>query len=231
MIDDRRVELDRVALDLRHEHVVLDLLDQRVQEDGRDRGVDAGRQGEDHGRIAAMIGPDDRQQLEDAGDHREQDRETPEDGVDVKAQDLESDERRDPDDEPQEHLAAEPLAEHADAEPRRRPGVRPPFGRQRRLGRPGQRRPVLDQVEHPDRHDHVAHDRADDAGDSRHDRQQVAWPDAADALAEVREPAVDRLADRGREVEMGVEVGDLGRERRELPDERATSSASGRTTT
>ena len=68
---------------------------------------------------------------------REQDRETPEHGVDGQAQDLEADERRDADDESQEDLAAEPLPEHADAESRTTArDVRPPFRRQRRLPRP-----------------------------------------------------------------------------------------------
>ena len=71
-----RVELDRVALDLRHEDVVLDLLDEEVQEQGReDRDRTDGRR-EQHGRHRRQDGADDRDELEHAGDDRQEDAHT-----------------------------------------------------------------------------------------------------------------------------------------------------------
>ena len=72
--DDRgRMELDRVALDLGHEQVVLELLDEGVQDEGGDDRLEAGGGGQEdrgHGRDDRA---DDGHELEDAGRDRQQD--------------------------------------------------------------------------------------------------------------------------------------------------------------
>src|SRR5207244_4114184 len=73
-------------------------------------------------------------------------------------------ERRKADRQPEEELAAEPLAEDPQDEVADRPDVPPPGHGHRPLRRRSQGRPVLDQVEHPDRDEDVADDRGDDTG-------------------------------------------------------------------
>ena len=67
----------------------------------------------------------------------------------------------------EEQLAAHPLPEHPHDQAEHRPPVRAPRGREGVLGALRQGRPVLDQVEDPDRDDHVADDRAHHARDAR----------------------------------------------------------------
>ena len=80
--DHGRMQLDRVALDLGHEEVVLDLLDQGVQDERGDHHARAGGGGQEHRRDGRDDRADDRDQLEDAGDDRQQEGVPAEDRVD-----------------------------------------------------------------------------------------------------------------------------------------------------
>ena len=71
--DHRRVEVDRVAHDLGHEQVVLELLDDRVQGDRGQRGGRRDRGADQDGRDGGDDRTDDRDELEDAGHQGEQD--------------------------------------------------------------------------------------------------------------------------------------------------------------
>ena len=75
-----RMELDGVALDLGHEEVVLDLLDQRVEDSAAIAGSMPAVAASSTAGIAEMIGPMIGNELEDAGDDRQQDGVAPEDG-------------------------------------------------------------------------------------------------------------------------------------------------------
>src|SRR4051794_34722848 len=125
--DDRSgVELDRIALDLRDEEIVLDLLDEEVeQQRGKDRHRPDGRR-QQHRRHRRHDRPDDRHELEQAGDDGQQHRVAPEDRVDDVAQHDEPDERGDPDREAEKDLATDPLSEVAFDGLDHRPGVEPP---------------------------------------------------------------------------------------------------------
>ena len=139
---DARVQLDRVALDLRDEHVVLDLLDDACT--ARRAAIAASRpavRARSTAGIAAMIGPMIGSSSRTPAIDRQQDREPPEDGVDGGAQQHQPDERRDADRQTEEDLAAEPLAEHPEDEDADGPHVGPPRGRHRPLGR-GARAPA-----------------------------------------------------------------------------------------
>ena len=150
------VELDGVALDLRDEHVVLDLLDDQVQDERRDDRLDAGGRREQHGRDGRDDRPDDRQQLEDAGRDRQQDRVPAEDRVDGRAQDEQPDEREHADRRRRGSAAPGPIGRSSasdDAEDG--PDVEPPCRRQAPVELPRQRDAVLEEVEDPDGQDHV----------------------------------------------------------------------------
>ena len=125
-----RVQLDRLALDLGHEHVVLDLLDEHVQGEGRDDRLGAGGRREQHGRDCRDDRPDDRQQLEEAGDERQEQREPAEDRIDDGAEQQQAAERREADREAEDHLRPDPLAEDALDDPRQRPDVGAPLAGQ-----------------------------------------------------------------------------------------------------
>ena len=104
-----RMQLHRVALDLRDQKVVLDLLDERVQgERGDDRGG-ARRRREQHRRDRGDDRPDDRDQLQNARDDRQQEGVPPEDRIHQLAQDHQPDEREDSDREPEDRAGRAPI--------------------------------------------------------------------------------------------------------------------------
>ena len=65
-----------------------------------------------------------------------------------------------PDRDPEDELRADPLAEDAPRDAQDRPDVEPPGRREARSNCARQRDPVLEQVEHPDRQQQVAEERA-----------------------------------------------------------------------
>ena len=111
--DDARVEVRRIALDLRHEEVVLKLLDPEVEDERRGGRLDAGSCCEQDGRDRSKDRPDDRQQLEDACDDREQDRKSHEDRVYRLPEYEQADERPDSHDQAEQELPADPGPENA----------------------------------------------------------------------------------------------------------------------
>src|SRR5574340_834713 len=109
--DDRRVELDGIPPDLRDEERVLELLDPEVEEeDGDERDRRDGRAADDRG-DRADDRPDDREQLEEAGEDRKDDGEPGGDRVHEHAEDDKARQRREADGRPQEQLAADPPAQ------------------------------------------------------------------------------------------------------------------------
>ena len=200
-----------VALDLRHEEVVLDLLDQEVQKEcGEDGGRPDGRR-QEHGRHGGDDRPDDRDQLEDAGDDRQQDGVAAEDRIDELAQDEQADEGANPDDEAEDELAANPLAEIALDRLDDRPRVEPPRAGERPVEGGRQGRLVLEQIGDPDRQDEIGEQRAEQAPGTRDERQQERQvrATAATATSTAGDPGdevVDPVADGERDLEMRVEV-------------------------
>ena len=83
-------------------------------------------------------------------------------------------------------LPADPLPEDTLYEPQRRPHVEAPGLRQRLVERGDQGDAVLEQVEHPDRQDDVAEDRADDAAGAGEDGQEDREVDLGRGRAEGR---------------------------------------------
>ena len=137
---------------------------------------------EQHRRHGRDDRADDRDQLEQPGDHRQQDRVPPEDRVDELAQHDQPDERRDADREAEQDLAADPLPEIALDGLDDRPGVEPPGLRQRPVEGRDQGRLVLEDVGDPDRQDEVGEDRPEEAarpGDEREQERQVGAAAAA----------------------------------------------------
>ena len=223
------MELDRVALDLRHEEVVLDLLDQEVQEQrGQDRGR-AVRGGQEHRRHGRDDRPDDRDELEQAGDDRQQDGIAPEDREPLAEHD-QPDEGGDADDETEDQLAAHPLAEVALDGLDHGPRVEPPRLRHGAIELGDQGHPVLEDVGDPDGEDEVGEQRAEQApgaGDERQEERQAGAAAAATAaLADARHDAVDPVAERDGDLEALVELAqvlelliELGGQLREVLDE------------
>ncbi len=124
-------------------------------------------------------------------------------------QDRETDEREQPDGEPEDELAAHPLPEHALDQPDDGPGVEPPGRRERRVELVREGHPVLEQVEDPDRQDDVAEDRPDEAaraGDERHQEREVEGRRLRAALSDARDERIDPFADRLGDLEALVEL-------------------------
>ena len=176
--DGGRVELGRVALDLRDQEVVLDLLDQRVQDERGDDRLDARPSPRcSTAGMAEMIGPmiGTSSRTPAITDSRIAYR--PKIGIDEVAQDRQADEREDADREAEDQLRPDPLSEDPPDDPQHRPAcrtARPPAAPDRTGA--VERDPVLEQVEDPDRQDHVAEDRAEQAagpGDERQQERQV----------------------------------------------------------
>src|SRR6478736_6382006 len=208
--DRRRVKLDGIALDLRHEDGVLDLLDEEVQEQGGDDRHRTDGRREQHRRYRRQDRTDDRDELEHAGDDRQEHGVPSEDRVDEVAQGDQSDERRDADCEAEQDLAADPLPEVTLDGLDDRPGVEPPRLRQRPVEGRDQGRLVVEDVGDPDGQDEVGEHRAQEAARTRDQREQEGQVRSATAtgatLADPGDEAVDPLANRDRDLEVGVEV-------------------------
>src|SRR3954454_9668951 len=209
--DGRRVQLHRVALDLRDQEVVLHLLDEEVQQQCRDdRHRSHGRREQDS-RHGGHDRPDDRHELEQTRDDGQQDRVSTEDGIDQVAQHDEADEGREPDREAEQDLAADPLPEVTLDRLDDRPRVEPPRRRQRPIERGDERCLATQDVGDPDGQDEVREDRAEEAacaGDQREQEREVRPTPAAaaPALPDARDERVDPVADRGRDLQVCVEL-------------------------
>jgi hypothetical protein len=110
--DERRVELDGVALDLRDgEQIVLDLLDDQIQREGRDDRLDAGSRRQQDGGMAEMIGPmiGNSSRMPAVTESRIAYR--PKIGSTVATQDEQPDEREHADRHAEDQLRPDPLAE------------------------------------------------------------------------------------------------------------------------
>jgi hypothetical protein len=195
------VELRGVALDLRNEEGVLDLLDREVEGERGDDPRQPGRRAEEDGRDRRDDGADDRQQLEYPGDHREQDRVAGEDRVHDGAEHEEADEGRRPDDEAEDQLAADPGPEDAAHDPECRPRVGAPLRRDRVIEGSHDPRAVPQDPEGPDRDDQVPEDRAGEPEDRAEDRAKDGGDDRPDIGEEIGHRLVDGRLDVSRQVE------------------------------
>ncbi len=207
------MDLDRVALDLGHEDRVLDLLDREVEDEHRERGLGRDRNRHEERRDRRQDRADDRQQLEEAGQDGEEEREATEHGVNPPVQQEQAHERGEADRQPEDQLPAHPAAEDLVDDVDDRPDVGAPFGWQRAVE--GGRQPwsILEQVEDPERDDEEPEDGADEPRQRAEDRQQDRWVEATRALAEVGERPVEEIADVGRELEPLVRGADPSGER------------------
>ena len=229
-----RMKVGRVALDLGHEDVVLDLLDGEVKEEGGPGGLDPGGRRDEDGRDGGDDRADDRQQLEESGDHREKDREAAEHRVDDRAEEEEAGKRRQADRQAENDLAADPRAEDPPDDRNHGIDVGAPLGRDRCLEPPNQGRPVLQEVERPDRDDEEGEHRPDEPGGGAQDRQEDRRIEADVTGRELRQPLVDGIPDRGWQLEPAVDgtkslqlrpelvhqAGQVGREQADLVHER-----------
>ena len=102
------MKVRRIPLDLRHEEVVLELLDPEIQDERRRGRLDAGGGREQDGRDRREDRPDDRQELEDAGQDGEQHGEPREDRIDRFTEDDQPDEGPDPHHQAEQELPADP---------------------------------------------------------------------------------------------------------------------------
>ena len=216
--DHGRMELRGVALDLRHEDDVLDLLDRQVEQEGGNHRRHPGRRAEEDGGDRRDDGTDDRQELEDPGDHGEQDRVAGEDRVDQRAEHEQADEGRDPDDEPEDQLAADPGPEDAAHDPECRPRVGAPLRRDRTIEAAHDPGAIPQDPERPDRDDQVAEDRADEPEDRAEDRAKDGRDDRADVGQQVGQRLVDGRLDVGRQVEAVPPAEELGQAAVEVVD-------------
>ncbi len=222
------MELDRIALDLGNEEVVLDLLNERVQDERGDDHTGADGRREEHGRHGRDDRADDRDQLQHASDHREKDGVPSEDGVHQVARHDEANEGEDRDGEPEDQLAANPLTEDPLDGSDHGPHVEPPAGRQGSVELRHQDNAVVEQVGDPDRQDEVAEDDPDQASGAGQHRQQERQVDGdgAPGVAEPGQDSVDPVADRGRDVEARIQLAQMldltvqvGSQRWEVGDE------------
>ena len=107
---DRRVELDRVTEHLRHQQVVLELLDRDVEQRGGRCGRERDRQADQDGRHGGDDRSDDGDELEEAGDQRQDERELPEFAEADDREDRQADDGGQEDRCAEQQLAANPAA-------------------------------------------------------------------------------------------------------------------------
>ena len=205
------MELDGVALDLRHQEVVLELLDERVQQPAPrrpapDPAVAASRTAGTAEMIGPMIGTSSR--MPAITDRRSAYR--PKIGSTSWLRMSRPMNVSTPTDEAEDQLAADPLAEDPLDRPDDRPDVEPPASPAAPIERRDEWRPVLEQVERPrpagsgSRTTAPMRLPAPVTSGSRNDRSSPP-----PALAAGPTPAIElsiQLADRERDLEMRVEV-------------------------
>ena len=168
------MELDRVALDLGHEQVVLELLDPEIEQEGGDEALRSRGQADEDRRDRGDDRADERDELQEAGDEREQDGVAAEDRVDDDSPGPQADERGKTDGRAQDQLAADPLARTRGRRARRSRRRLPATWAAATLEASGKRRPVLEQEEQPGGQDEVAEDRRHERGGAVDERAQEA---------------------------------------------------------
>ena len=195
----RGMQVDRVAHHLRHEDVVLELLDDDVEHDRREPGHRGDREADEDRRDGGHDRADDREPLEHAGDQREDQHELAELAEPDEGQDREADDRGQEDRRAEQELAADPLAADPPEEREDVLGVGAPARRHGRGHRSREALAVLEDEEQPHRHDDEADEerrRADDRADRR---RQQAGEEVGDRLAGRGELLLERLANVGRQ--------------------------------
>ncbi len=233
------MELNRVTLDLGHQDVVLELLNQGVQDERGDYRVETGSRGEEDRGNRGDDRPDDREQFQEAGGDGQEDCEPPEHGIDDGAQQQQSAECRHAHRDPEDQLATHPLAEDPLHDPDQLAHIGAPRGWQRAIEGRRQLRSILEHIEHPDRDDQIRDERSQEARGDIDDRQQHRGVEREAAFAQIGQPTIDRLPECGWQLEAAIELGQLpqlliqsgcqrrqvGDERRDLLDERAEGQA------